>query len=604
MPRLHSLVRPFLIPALASTWFLCGFPGAVLALDSVALSVSGPNNDLESVLKSASLLRQAQDNKEITAREVFAAAMADYGRLTEALYGEGHYGGVVNILIDGREAANIPPFSLPVQINKVAIKVDPGPPFRFSQARVTPLAPNYALPEGFGPGQTAKSGQVQAALDGAAEAWRDAGHAKVTLSGQALRANHATSELDAELRLSPGPKVRFGALVQGDKSAVRSSRIQRIAGLPTGEVFSPDVMRKVAKRLRRTGAFASVALSEAETLGPGDVMDIGLSLVDEVPRRYGAGAEWSTFDGLTLTGFWMHRNFLGGAERFRVDGEVSGLAGDGSGVDYSLGARLDQPATFGADTGGFLYGNLSYEDEPGYISHKAELGGGVSRIFSDSLTGELGIGLSYSETSDVNGDRSFFLLTLPGALIWDRRDDKLNPTNGFYLRADAKPFTSLENGSLGARALTDARIYRGFGSDGRFVLAGRAQIGTVIADDTTEVPPDFLFYSGGGNSVRGQPYQSLGVRRNGQLTGGQSYLALSAELRADITDTIGAVGFFDAGHVSDGQFFGDGGNWHSGAGLGLRYQTSIGPLRLDLGLPVSGDTGNGLQLYLGIGQAF
>ncbi len=352
---------------------ICLFVGMMtpaLALEDVVFEVPDTDGPLRDVLVAASLVEQAKDKPETTAREVYAAAISDYGRLTEALYGEGYYGGVVTILIDGRDAAGIAPFAIPSQIKRVKIKVAPGPVFQFGSARVTPLVPGYALPDDFRQAQPAKSGAVQAALDGAAEAWRAAGHAKVALTGQILRANHASNRLTAELRLDPGPKVRFGQLVQDSESAVRRDRIQRIAGLPSGQVFSPEVLRKVAKRLRRTGAFASVSLSEAETLGPGDVMDIGLSLVDEVPRRFGAGAEWSTLDGLTLSGFWMHRNFLGGAERFRVDGEVSGIAGQG-GVDYTLGARLDQPATFGPDTGGFLFGKLSHEDEPGYTSQKS-----------------------------------------------------------------------------------------------------------------------------------------------------------------------------------------------------------------------------------------
>ncbi|UWQ00275.1 autotransporter assembly complex protein TamA [Aliiroseovarius crassostreae] len=598
--RLRSAIGSLVL----GTGFLLGLAWPGLALDQLTFKVTGASSELRDSLKSASLLEQAHRAQDGTPRELFAAALADYGRLTEALYGEGYYGGVVQIRVDGREAADVPLFSVPKHIQRIDIQIDPGPLFRFDRAGVSPLAPGHALPENFRAGKVARSGEVQIALDGAAEAWRDAGYAKVGLAAQTLRANHATRKLTALLKLDPGPKVRFGTLVQQSESGVRAARIQRIAGLPTGDVFSPAILRKVATRLRRTGAFASVSLSEGDVLRAGNVMDIGLSLVDERPRRFGAGAELSTLDGLTLTGFWMHRNLLGGAERFRVDGEVSGIGSVDGGLDYRLGARLDQPATFGADTNGYLLATLSYEDEPGFISRKVELGAGASRIFSDSLTGELGVGLSYAETTDFKGDRRFVLLTLPGALTWDRRDNELNPTEGFYLRADAKPFLSLEGEGAGLWALTDARVFHALDTDARYVLAGRMQLGGVFAGATGHIPPDFLFYSGGGNSVRGQPYKSLGVTRNGKMTGGQGYLALSAEMRADVTDKIGVVGFFDAGHVGDDGFFQGKDSWHSGAGLGLRYQTPIGPLRLDLGVPVTGDTGNGLQLYLGIGQAF
>jgi translocation and assembly module TamA len=108
--------------------------------------------------------------------------------------------------------------------------------------------------------------------------------------------------------------------------------------------------------------------------------------------------------------------------------------------------------------------------------------------------------------------------------------------------------------------------------------------------------------------VRGQPYQSLGVevlQAGGEpvQTGGTAFLAGSLELRAKVTDKIGVVGFVDAGQVSALDFNGSGG-WHAGAGLGLRYDTGFGPIRLDVAAPVGGDTGSGVQIYVGIGQAF
>ena len=122
-------------------------------------------------------------------------------------------------------------------------------------------------------------------------------------------------------------------------------------------------------------------------------------------------------------------------------------------------------------------------------------------------------------------------------------------------------------------------------------------------------PRDFLFYSGGGGTVRGQPYQSLGVNvlRSGLTniqTGGTYFLAASAEVRAKVTEKIGVVGFVDAGQVSVGGFNDASSDWHAGAGLGLRYATGFGPIRLDVAAPVGGTTGKGVQIYVGIGQAF
>ncbi|WP_289042472.1 autotransporter assembly complex family protein [uncultured Aliiroseovarius sp.] len=584
---------------------LCWASGPAIAQDRVDFNVAGQDDDLKDALKGASLVLAAERDADKDTRDVFADALAEYGRLTQTLYANGYYGGVIRVRVDGREAAQIPVFEVPKTIGTIEVSVDPGRQFLFGTATAAPLAPGTDMPDEFRPNEPARSEVVQDAADAAVLGWRQAGHAKVDLAGQRVTANHANATLSASLRFAPGPKVRFGKLRQTTQSAVRPDRVARIAGFPTGQVYSPEDMQTVARRLRRTGAFSSVTLTEAENLGPGNTLDVGLALVDEEPRRFGAGAEYSTVEGFGLSAFWLHRNMFGGAERLRVDGDVKNIGSQHGGVDYHLGVRLDQPATFGPDTSAFVFAEVAYEDEPGYISRSANAGGGVKHIFSDTLKGELAAALLYSETTDALGDREFFLFTLPSSLTWDRRNNELDPTRGTFLKAEVIPFISLQDGGFGGWTLADARAYRGFGADDRFVLAGRAQVGTVLADDASDIPPDYLFYTGGGGTVRGQPYESLGIDAGGgEITGGQSFVTLSAELRTRITDKIGVVGFVDAGHVTADSLFDGVGDWHAGAGLGVRYKTPIGPLRLDVATPISGDTGDGIQIYIGIGQAF
>ena len=137
------------------------------------------------------------------------------------------------------------------------------------------------------------------------------------------------------------------------------------------------------------------------------------------------------------------------------------------------------------------------------------------------------------------------------------------------------------------------------------MLAGRAQLGALVGPDILDTPPDFLFYSGGGGTVRGQPFQSLFVDLGGgRGIGGRSFVGVSGELRAKVTDRISLVGFADAGYIGEESFYDGSGAWHSGAGVGLRYDTTVGPIRLDVAGPVSGSTGDGVQVYIGIGQAF
>jgi len=579
-------------------------PLAAPAADWLRFDVSGGDKALASSLEAASLLSAAQADGSSDPRDLLAAARADYARLVSALYAEGRYGGIVHIRVNGREAAAMSPFAVPSAINAIVVSVTPGPQFLFSSAEIAPLAPGSAPVAGYAAGEIAYSTLITDAATQAVSDWRDQGHAKAAVTGQKLVADHRSATLAADLTLTPGPVVTFGALVQTTPSAVRAGRIARIAGLPSGETFSPQALTAAAERLRRTGAFSSVVVTEADSLNPDGSMDIALAVADEKPRRFGAGAEVSSLDGLTISGFWLHRNLMGGAERLRLDGEVSGITWDLSGVDYSASAQLDVPAVFGTGIDGYLTFSADYINDPAYRLMQGGAEAGVSRVFTDRLDGTIGAAYRYEITDDDLGHREFSLVSLPATLTWDGRDNALNATSGLYFSADVEPFHDLAGGASGVHGLFDARSYLGLADD-KLVLAGRVQLGAVLGAGATAVPPDYLFFSGGGGTVRGFPYQSLGVDiGGGDVIGGRAFLGLSGEARYKVTDTIGLVGFADAGHIGADTFFDGGGGWQIGAGVGLRYDTGIGPIRLDVALPVSGPGGDGVQLYLGIGQSF
>ena len=581
---------------------------AATAAHSAEVKVTGiEDDDLRAEIRGGSLLVDQtllEENPPTTA-EVLAAAQADYKRLLAVLYDNGYFSGVINITVDGREAATIPPVQPPGNISNVRISVEPGPKFRFGRARIAPLARKTELPEGFAEGETASLGVLKNTVSAGVEGWREQGHAKAALSKQDLTADHPNRIIRADLALDPGPRLRFGPLIVQGESDVRRERIIDIAGLPEGEVFSPEEIRLSTDRLRRTGAFSAVALSEAEQIGPNDTLPITAQITDAPKRRLGFGAELSTLEGLTLSAFWLHRNLLGGAERLRFDAEIAGIGGNSGGVDYTLSARFERPATFNEDTDFYALAQFEQLDEVSYFSRQLDLEAGIKRIANEKRTYTLGLGLRTAKTRDVFGEDKYTLLTLPLTAEFDYRDNRLSATSGYYLKANVLPFLALSGSDNGIRSFVDARGYKTFGSARPVTFALRGQFGSVYGPDLAEAPADYLFYSGGGGTVRGQEYQSLGVPVGAETIGGRSFLGLSAEVRVGVTDSIGIVGFADAGYIGEEEFYDGSGTWHSGAGLGLRYNTSIGPIRLDVAVPTSGpDTGNNLQVYIGIGQSF
>lgn len=587
-------------------------PGIGMALEGVSFKVAGQNTGVEDSLRAASLLLSLEDGSP---DDIFAAAKAEYGRLVGALYAQGRYSAVVSVKLDGREVASIAPLDAPSRVGKVEVSVDPGPVFHFSATRISPLAPETDLPKGFAPGEVAESDLVKAAVSAGISGWRGLGHAKAKVAGQKIVADHDAHSLAADVTLNPGPKLRFGPVSVAGNERTRTNRIRKIAGLPEGKVFDPAEIDRAANRLRRTGAFRSVTIAEDDQITSPDLLGMTVTVVPEKPRRLSFGAEISSLDGLDLTAGWMHRNLFGGAERLKIEANVSQIGAQNSGVDYGAKLTFDRPATITPDTTLRFSTEYKHEDEEYFIANGFETSLGFTHVFSDTLTGRIDLGYSlingdiYLANRARLGGFRYSTLTLPIGLTWDRRDSKTDATKGFYIDAEVKPFIGLSgSAATGLRSYADLRAYRGFGEGAKFVLAGRAQVGAIFGSSLATTPTDDLFFSGGGGTVRGQPYQSLGidvpVGGTFYTSGGTYFLAASVEARMKVTDSIGVVGFVDAGRVDDGGFFSNSGDWHAGAGVGVRYATGIGPIRLDLAAPIHGSTGKGVQIYIGLGQAF
>lgn len=579
-----------------------------LAMDQLDLRVDHLPPMLADNIRASSLLRAAQGEGRLAPLDVLATARAEYGVLLGHMYEHGFYAPAIRILVDGREAEDILPFSPPRRISQVRVEIEPGPLFRFGRVQVQPMAPDTDLPAGFTSDAPAYSTTIREAAQAALEGWRNQGHARARVTGQEIVADHATARLDVRLSVDPGPVLRFGDLRARGATATRPERVAEIAGLTRGARYDPEQIARAEQRLRRTGSFTSVALRDADQVNPDGTLDIDANLAEAPPRRIGFGAEIDTQAGLMLSAFWLHRNLFGGAERLRIEAAVTGINATVGGLGFVLDARFTRPSTFSADTDLEIGLNTLRADERDFSFDAATIDFRLAHRFSDQLTGSAGIAFRREQAQfgpTRNLTAGYSTLALPLGMTWDMRDDPLDTTRGAFLSAETMPYLGFDSADPGLRARLDARAYQGF-ADGRVVLAARAQGGAVWTGDIARTPRDFLFYSGGGGTVRGQPYQSLGVTSGGVASGGRGFAGLSTELRGRVTDSFSIALFADAGAVS-GDPWGGAWDWHAGGGFGLRYRTPVGPVRLDAGWPLrnaGGGTGGDVQLYLGIGQSF
>jgi len=586
---------------------LCGF-GLTLTDTAQAaettLTAPGANEDLTERLRGASAVMSVQADLDV--QGLLAAALSDYRTLVQVLYDGGYFSPEVNIRLDGREAAAIQPLYPPRAITTIAITVKPGQRFTFGTARVTPLPDpsDVDMPATFATGQPASTGAIRDASHAGLKAWRHTGHAKVALQKQDITANHLQARLDATLHLAPGPQLRFGQLHQTGDTAVNAEAIRRIAGFPSDALYHPDQLARVGTRLRRTGTFSAVSLTESQQANPDGTLDFTANFEDLPKRRLTFGAELSSSDGLELTGSWMHRNLFGNAEKLRFEMRLSGIGGT-SDLDGRIALRLDRPATLGPDDNTYYLLEIERLDEEHYKATRGLGAIGVRRVFSDTLFAEGSLGFESILAEDIFGKRRFKYIEGNLRVESDRRNNRVSATSGYYMDARLVPFIGVGGSKSGAQVKLDGRLYYSLDSAANIVFAGRLQLGSVIGPALSEVSPTLLFFSGGAGSVRGQEYQSLGVPVPGGSAGGKGYLALSTELRGKVSDKISLVGFYDLGLVDADSLVSSSSERHAGAGIGLRYDVAgIGPIRLDLAYPVQGGSDDGLQFYIGIGQSF
>lgn len=593
-------IRPILATAAAC---LLGASSA-LAFEVTIDAPDAVASGLRTGSLTAALLNREDGQEAAQSIDILSAAQADYRRLIGVLYEQGYFAPQISILIDGREAKSISPVGAPSAVANVVIKVDPGAVFTFGAVSITPVAPNTAPSDRLTTGEVASISALRAGTAEQIEGWRQAGHAKAAIASQEIIARHPDKTMNATITLDPGPRLRFGKVSIEGESAVREKRIRQIMGWSEGEVFDPDELEDVETRLRRTGTFAAANLTEAEVANPDGTLDITATISDQLPRRYSFGAEYGTDDGLSLSALWMHRNIFGGAERLVIGGEISGAGSPAGGIDYRLGALLNRPATFYSDLDAYLLAEIEQIDDPNLLSRKIRLEAGGTYYASDDLELSLGAGFQRAQTRDGLGERDYTIFTIPMTATYDRRDDPVDATSGYYIKGGLQPFLSLNGTENGVVTTLDMRTYRQVGQ--RVTLALRGVVGSVAGPDITLAPADFLFFSGGSDTVRGQEYKSLGVELSpGVTVGGRSYLGIAGEVRVKTTNSLSIVGFYDAGYIGAESFYDGSGEWHTGYGAGVRYDTPIGPIRFDIAVPGSGPgKQSGVEIYIGIGQAF
>lgn len=488
---------------------------------------------------------------------------------------------------------------------RVVHRVDLGERYKIRHVRLlapgdTPVPPPSEF--GLAPGEPATSRRVIAAEDAILRDYRRRGHPFPSVTRRDVWVVHAAAAMDVEIEIDPGPALPFGPVTFNGVVSVREAFLRGKIPWEEGELFNGDALRLLRRRLAEADLFGGIRVVPAE--GPNEEGSLPILVeVTERPHRsilFGVG--YTNDLGWRGRTGWTHRNLRGAGERLDLSFELSEVGQEGEMIfrrpDFR---RVDQTLTLSA--------RQSIEDTPAFRSEKAGTLARVDRRLESDRVVFAGTGFTYSLVRARDERQEVGLLYFPVGLDQDRSDDLLDPRRGARLSLSAAPyFDVLDQDLFFVKSRVSLTGYQALFRRPEVDWAGRASAALLAGETRDRVPADERYYGGGGGTIRGYAFQSVGpLDENNDPLGGRSLLLLSQELRWRITETIGIVAFLDGGAVTEELWFDgavDAFQW--GAGLGFRYFTPVGPLRFDVAVPANRREGidDPWQFYISLGQAF
>jgi translocation and assembly module TamA len=556
--------------------------------------------DLTSRFDALSVLK-AGEGKPANAAQIDRRAREDAQLLGSLLRSKGYFEAAVD-----PEVATSPDGRI-----VVTLVAEPGALFRFDDVQVTGLDPSLPAEKAMEQGFTVKeSGPVDAEqvltqrveLDRTLKA---SGYPFAKVGEPQVVIDHDTQSATLALAVEPGGKRNFGAIrVMGEKAPFGAAHVARIARFRAGEPYRQEDVDDLRRALIATGLVSSATVEPVPATNPA-VADMVVSLEPAKFRTIAAEAGYGTGEGIRVEGSWTHRNF------FRPEGAVTARGVIGTREQY-LGGLLRQSNFRKRDQILNARITLANENRPAFRARRFEVGAGLERlsniIWQKKWTYSGGVEFITSDERDIVGAgvsrrRTYFIGALPLTLNYDGSNDLLDPTRGFRLGLRVSPEVSLQSGTFGyVRTQFDASGY--FPVNPKIVVAGRMRLGNITGASSSAIAPSRRFYAGGGGSVRGYGYQAIGPRDiANDPDGGRSLaeLALEARIRFGV---FGVVPFVDAGNIYDSALPRLKG-FRYGAGLGLRYYSNFGPIRIDVGTPINPQRGDTrVTVFVSLGQAF
>ncbi|MDI2089855.1 autotransporter assembly complex protein TamA [Commensalibacter oyaizuii] len=627
------------------------------------------NSDIDKTLTDTSNLVTLQKTKAVGAFALAGRIKSDYDRLQKAMDSFGYYNAKIDIeigsagnsnvdkdqdkkkkkksdtskpdvnrvttlqhTIDGKNA-DLPNFidHIPATENAViVVHVNKGEQFHIGKVELLgdgdkknnipaqPVNLTQAQQKAFGlkSGQVAISADIVAAKGRLLTSLQEDGHALAKISDPVAYLRPDTKTLDIVYNVQPGPIVDIGDIDFRGLNKVNAKFLRRRLLLKEGQLYQPSKIESARQDLSALGVFSSIDVNAADKVDANGRLPLVLTFKESKRRTVSFEAGYSTDLGGRVGVRWTHHNLFGNAEELKLAALATGLGGTAQrGLGYDVYADFTKP-DFGRRDQDFnarieaVKQKLYSYDQTAFL-----VKAGLNRKLNKRWRVSVFLGGIQEKIIQQHIKNNYTMVNVPLGVSYDSTDlssPMMSPTGGMKASASITPTTSFGDGTVffaimqGTASTYFDLTHLGLTDPGDSIFAFRGTVGSIQGASRMNLPPDQRMYAGGTSTVRGFRFQGVGPQFPGTkyAVGGKAMDAGSIEFRQKIMGSFGAQAFIDAGQVSKTSMPFEG-TLRVGVGGGVKYFTPLGPIRLDIAVPVNRPPrGDKFEVYIGLGETF
>ncbi len=435
------------------------------------------------------------------------------------------------------------------------------------------------------------------------------GYPLARVTDQEAVVDMADRTVEVTVTVDSGPLCTFGQLRIAGLRKVRKKFVVQCMGWRKGQRFDPKRVEKTISYLRRSGLFRSIRVVHAPEAEADGALPVTIELEERKARTIGVGVSYNIDQGFGPEFEWEHRNLFGMGEDLNIRVTTGNRK-------QEAGIYFRKPHFGHCDRDLLLGVEATRKNYPGYNSKSIAVHALIDRVLNKHWAYSYGVEVEQLGVTKSNNNGDFLLVEFPIHVRLLTVDDILDPSRGFRVLMKVRPTVNvIERERIKGRS--DVRfystqqlwgaVYQKLDRRKRYILALWGTIGTIWGGSDVSIPPPKRFYAGSDTTLRGYSFQTVGpLNSRGKPIGGRSLLVVGIEPRVRVSENWGFAVFYEAGNVYANPWPDIGGKWLQSVGAGPRYYTPVGPISIDIAVPLNKRPGldRAFQVYVNIGQTF